>query len=154
MSRRLAVTLAVVTASAVATTPALAAKPKPKPIKGSYTLTLYPDVTQDATSQAKAPSGCAKVVPMSFNDHPFTVPAKGTLKVVLDAPSSLPSTPLGPDWDLWLLDSSGEVVDASHGATSHEETSTKFKKGMPVTFEVCNLTGQTSGTVTYTFTYT
>lgn len=155
MSRRPVVALALLTVAAVGVAPATAAtrsKPKPKPIKGSYTLTLRPDPTQDVTGQATDPQGCAKVVPGSFDDHAFKVPAAGKLTVTLNGPSS-PATPVGPDWDLWVFDSSGELVDASHGETSHEETTDKFKKATGVVFEVCNLTGDTKGTVSYTFTY-
>ena len=154
MSRRPVVALALLTVAAVGVAPATAAtKPKPKPIKGSYTVTLYPDPTQDVTQEVKPGEGCAKVVPGSFNDHAFKVPAAGKLTVTLNAPSSMPTTPVGPDWDLWIYDSSGELVDASHGATAHEETTDKFKKATALVFEVCNLTGDTKGTISYTFTY-
>jgi len=154
MSRRPAVAIALLTIAAVGVAPATAAtKPKHKPIKGSYSVTLIPDPTQDATQEAKPGASCAKVIPGSYDDHPFKVPAAGKLTVSLDAPSSMPTTPVGPDWDLWIFDSSGQLVDASHGATAQEETTDKFKKATALVFEVCNLTGDTKGTVTYTFTY-
>ena len=152
MSRRPAVALALLTVAAVSVAPAHAAKPKPKPIKGSYTVTLNPDPVQDVTGQVGTPTGCDKTIPGSFDDHKFMVPGAGKLTVSLNAPSSMPTTPVGPDWDLWIFDSSGELVDASHGATAHEETTDKLKKATALVFEVCNLTGDTKGTVTYTFT--
>lgn len=152
MSRRPAVALAMLTVVAVGVAPATAAT-KHKPIKGSYTVNLIPDPTQDATQEAKPGASCAKIIPGSYDDHAFKVPAAGKLTVTLDSPSSMPTTPVGPDWDLWIFDSSGQLVDASHGATAHEETTDKFKKATGLVFEVCNLTGDTKGTVTYTFTY-
>lgn len=155
MNRRLSAALAVLAATALTVAPAHAAtkkKPKPKPLHGSYTLSLYPDPSQDVTGQATDPEGCAKLIPGSFDDRAFKVPAAGTLKVVLEGPST-PSSPLGPDWDLWLRDADGSVLDGSHGETSHEELTEKFKKGQPLTFEVCNLTGDQAGKVSWTFTY-
>ena len=154
MSRRPVLAVALITAAAISTVPAHAAAKRPKPIKGSYTVTLTPDPVQDVTGQVPTtkPAGCDKTLAGSYNDHPFKVPAAGKLTVTLDAPGGT-STPLGPDWDLWIFDSAGEVVDASHGATAHEETSDKFKKGQSLVFEVCNLTGQNTGNVSYTFTY-
>ena len=152
MSRRPVVALALLTVAAVGLTPAHAATKKPKTIKGSYALSLQPDPTQDVTGQATDPVGCAKVLPGSWDEHPFKVPGAGKLTVTLNGPAT-PATPVGPDWDLWVFDSSGELVDASHGETSHEETTDKFKKATGLVFEVCNLTGDTAGTVTYTFTY-
>jgi len=155
MNRRLTSAVALLAVAVISAAPAHAAvkkKPKPKPIHGSYALSLYPDPSQDVTGQAKAPDGCAKVIPGSFDDHAFKVPAAGTLKVVLDGPAT-PASPLGPDWDLWIRDADGSVLDASHGESSHEELVEKFKKGQPLTFEVCNLTGDQNGKVSWTFTF-
>ena len=152
MSRRPAVALAVLTAAAVSVVPAHAAtKPKPKPIKASYTLTLLPDPTPNATNSI-GKEGCG-VIPQSQNKHPFTVPAAGTLKVVLDSPNPTGNSTASTDWDLYVLDADGAIMDSSHGGTSHEETTDKLKKKQGVTLWVCNLAGEPSGTVTYTFTY-
>lgn len=157
MSRRPLVALALVTVAAVSVAPAQAAKPKPKPIKGSYAVTAYPDPTPNATNEAGRP-GCG-VLPTGQNKHPFTVPGKGTLRVVLDSPdptgtpSAGPAGSVGTDWDLYVLDSDGSILDSSKGATSHEETTDKFKKKQGVTFWVCNLAGEPNATVSYTFTY-
>jgi hypothetical protein len=153
VSRRPAVALALVTAAAVSAVPAHAAtKPKPKPIKGSYTLTLLPDPSPNATNTLKKP-GCG-VLPQGQDKHPFTVPAAGKLHVVLDSPNPVPNNPAGgTDWDLYVVDADGIILDSSHGGTSHEETTDPFKKRTPVTFWVCNLSGEPNGTVSYTFTY-
>jgi len=154
MRRSLTTAVAVLTVATLAAVPSQAAvKKKPKPIKGSYTLQLPPDPTPNVFINAPgAPDGCLGVLPVSIDNHPFTVPAAGTLKVVLDSVSPIPDNPAGPDWDLWLYDSSGFLA-GSHSATDHEEVVLKFKKKTPVTFQVCNLTGTPDATVSYTFTY-
>ena len=154
MSRRPLVGVALVTAAALSIVPAHAAtKPKPKPIKGSYNVTLYPDVTPDVTGQVGDPPVCG-ALPQSMDKHAFKVPAAGKLVVKLVSPDPTPAaSPVHADWDLWILDSKGEVIDGSHSEFATEETSDKFKKATPVTFLVCNVSGQTTGTVSYTFTY-
>ena len=154
MRRQLVLGTAVLAAAALGAVPAQAAKPKPKPkpIKGSYSLTLLPDPTYEAAGLAGMP-GCAGVNPQGKNSHPFTVPAAGTLHVVLDATDPTKGAyPAGPDWDLYVMDAGGEV-DSSTGGTSHEETLDGFKKKTAVTIMVCNNIGAPTGTVSYTFTY-
>ena len=155
MSSRPLVAVALLAAAAVTTVPAHAAtKPKPKPIKGSYTVTLVPDPTPNATNTI-GKDGCTGVSPKGVDNHAFKVPAAGKLNVVLDSPdpTGAPGGLAGTDWDLYLLDSDGIIVDSSHGGTSHEETVDKFKKAQKLTIQVCNLAGQPDATVTYTFTY-
>lgn len=133
--------------------PAEAAKKKPKPITGTYDVQLPPDPTPNALIQVPgAPGGCIGLVPASIDDHPFTVPAAGTLRVKLSSDSPIPDNPAGPDWDLWLLEGA-EALAGSNGATDEEEVAYKFKKKTQVTFQVCNLTGTPDATVSYTFTY-
>jgi len=155
MNRRLLVTLAVATASASALSlpsqAAVKAKPKPKPIKGSYTVTLLPDPSKEATTEAGM-DGCSGLSPAAVDRHAFTAPAAGTLTVHLSSPNPAGSTPAGFDWDLYTYDASG-LLSSSDGATGTEETVDGFKKKTPVTIEVCNLDGEPSATVTYTFTY-
>ena len=152
MSRRPAVALALIAAAAISTVPAHAAAKKPKPVKGSYTLSLLPDPTPNAFNLA-GKDGCG-VLPQGQDKHPFTVPGKGTLTVVLDSANPVPDNPAGgTDWDLYVLDSDGTILDSSTGGTPHETTTDKFKKKQGVTFWVCNLAGEPSGTVSYTFTY-
>jgi hypothetical protein len=153
MNRRLVTcaSLAAVAALGIAPAHAATTKPKPKPINKTYALTLPPDPTPNATNTAGMP-GCTGLNPASTDKHPFTVPAKGTLKVVLDSPD--PTGHGVTDWDLYVLDSDGSILDSSHGGTSHEETFDKFKKKNPVTFWVCNLAGEPDATVHFTFTYT
>jgi hypothetical protein len=152
MKARLTTCVSVLAVAALTLAPAHAApKKKPKPIDKTYTLNLPPDPTGETGGLPTFPDGCSGVNPASQDKRPFTVPAKGSLKVVLDSPD-----PTGhglTDWDLYLLDRDGSVLDSSHGGTSHEETLDKFKRKNPVTIEVCNLAGQPSATVHYVFTY-
>jgi hypothetical protein len=147
MSRRLALTATTLLVAALAAAPAHAGASKSKTIKGSYKVTLTPDPTLEVTGQVG--DGCQALIPSAVDNHEFTVPGAGTLHVVLDSPD--PTGSGNADWDLWILDSDGSVLDGSHGASSHEETTDKFKKGQKITISVCNLIGGSDGTVTYEF---
>ena len=148
MSRRLALTALPVVAVALAVLPAHAAAPKQ--IKGSYDVNLPPNPTLEATGQVG--DGCdSSPLPTGTDDHAFKVPAAGVLDVHLD--SEDPTGTNNTDWDLYVLDSDREIIDSSHGGTSHEETISKFKKAQPVTIQVCNLAGSPQAKVSYTFTY-
>ena len=158
MNRRLVTCIGLVTIAGLALTPAQAAtKKKPKPIRGSYNLTLNPDPTTDVFSlsgQDNPTGGTCGLNSASEDRHAFKVPAAGTLKVVLDSPNPLPAAyVLGPDWDLHIMDADGSELDASTSEAAHEETTDKFKKAQMVTFLVCNVTGGQSAKVSYTFTY-
>ena len=150
MRRRPVLAVALVAAAAVSIAPAHAATKKPKPVKGSYTLNLMPDPTVEATEQVK--DGCGLLLPSGQDKHPFTVPGKGSLHVVLDSANPVPSDLAGADWDLYVLDADGSILDSSTGATAHEETTDTFKSKQAVTFWACNLLGEPNATVTYTFT--
>jgi hypothetical protein len=150
MSRRPLVAVALITAAAVTALPAHAAT-KPKPFKGSYNVTLYPDPTPDVIGQVKPAPVCG-TLPQSMDRHPLTVPGAGKLTVQLtSAEPAPPAEPLMFDWDLYLLDSDGAVIDSSHSEFATEETITKFKKRTPLTILVCNLTGEPAGSVTYSY---
>lgn len=152
MVRRPLVAVALITAAAVTALPAGAAtKPKPKPFKGSYDVTLYPDPTPDVIGQVKAAPVCG-TLPQSMDRHKVTVPGAGKLTVHLtSADPAPPAEPLMFDWDLYLLDSDGGVIDSSHSEFATEETITKFKKRTAVTILVCNLTGEPDGSVSYSY---
>jgi hypothetical protein len=147
MRRPAAAALAVVTAAALgAALPSEAApKKKPKPITGSYTVNLPPDPTGNVDGQ-----GCAGQVPISQDQHPFTIPAKGLLKLRL-----VSEDPSGQalDWDLALLDEGGSPMVMSTSPTATEEILMKFKRKEKVIFQACNLAGLPEATVSYTFTY-
>ncbi len=145
MKSSAALVLALCGVVAVGAAPAHAA-PKPKPSKGSYTVTAPPDPTMEGTGAAG--KQCFNVDPASRNDHPLGVPGKGTLHVVLDGQDIQGKT----DWDLYLIDADGTTLDASHGPTAHEETTDVFKAKRTVTIRACNLLGTPTATVTWTFT--
>lgn len=151
MTRRLAALAAVSIAVAVVapTHAATKPKPKPKPIKGSYTLNLNPDPTAEITGNLE--DGCSGLIAASKNSHPFTVPAAGQLYIHLVSPD--PTGAGVTDWDLWLKDGSGAILEGSHDETSDEEITRRFKKKTPLIIDVCNLLGMPSATVSYVFTY-
>ena len=155
MSRRTAVLVTAALLAAGSTAPAFAAKAKPKPITGSYTVSATPDPTYEVLSVGgQGKPGCDHLLPAGGNDdHAFTVPAAGTLQVVLDGQDPTPSSsPLRADWDLYVTDAAG-VDGESTGPTAHEEVVVSFKKKTAVTFVACNNNGAPSATVSYTFTY-
>ena len=144
MRRLLTGAVALLAVAGVAVVPAQAAAKK-KPITGSYTVTLVPDPSANVGTV-----GCAGALPAGEDRHPFTIPAKGTLKLHL---SSQDPTGQAFDWDLALLDEGAEVLASSTGATAEEEILMKFKKKERVLFQACNLAGLPTATITYTFTY-
>ena len=147
MKRTTAVYALALLAAGAGMLPAQAAG-KVKPMHGSYTVSLAPDPSPNATNTA-GKEGCSGVSPAGVDKHPLTLPGKGLLKVTLDSPD--PTGQGVTDWDLYVVDSTGTIIDGSHGGTSHEETATKFKTAQPVTIVVCNLAGEPNGTVTYDF---
>ena len=148
MHTRIITLAAAVAVAGLAVAPAHAATTK-KVTKGSYTIATNPNPAIQATGELN--DGCDQTVPGGADNHPFTVPGKGTLHLVLQGEDPVGQA-VGPDWDLFLLDSDGSVLDSSTGTNAHEETTDKFKRGQKVTFQACNLTGLPSATVSWTFT--
>lgn len=138
MSRRLL--LSVVTA-AVGLGLAVPAGASPKPVTGSYDVTLLPDPTLNLAS------GCEALNPAAVDDHPFVVPGPGVLDVKLAAEE------LGgeADWDMYLV-SGDEILFSSEGATTAEQITAKFKAKTSLSIQVCNLVGAPDGTVSFSFT--
>lgn len=151
---RITVTTAALTVAALSVVPSQAAPtPKPKPIKMSYTVTLPPDPSKEATSTAGM-AGCSGLSPASVNHKPFTLPAAGTLTVKLDGEDPAKGAlPAGLDWDLYLTSAAG-VESESDGATGHEQAVMTVKKKTSVTIDVCNLDGTPHAAVSLVFTYT
>lgn len=155
MNRRTALLACALVAVGGSSAPALAAKAKPKPITGTYAIS---NVTPDPTYEAAMDPGCSGSLPGGKDIHPFTVPAAGTLQVVLDGDDptkggvGTPVGSLGPDWDLYVSSPAG-VEGESTGGSSHEEVVVSFKGKTEVTFDACNNTGAPNAKVTYTFTY-
>jgi hypothetical protein len=149
MRRELVLAVAATMAAATATATGALAAPghgKSKVLKGSYDVTAPPDPTMEATGQVGM--DCANIDPLSADNHPLTLPGKGTIKV--DLTSEDPTNNL--DWDLYLLDAKGNTIGASNGANSQEEINARAGAGK-VTIRACNLAGQPTASVTYVFTY-
>ena len=152
MNRRTALLACALVAVGGSSVPAMAAKAKPKPITGTYTIS---GVTPDPTYEAQLDPGCGGQLPGGKDQHPFTVPAAGTLQVVLDGDDPTKGGVgglAGPDWDLYVTSASGVEGEAT-GGTSHEEVVVSFKGKTEVSFDACNNLGLPNATVTYTFTY-
>ncbi|MDP9100833.1 MAG: hypothetical protein M3N21_01605 [Actinomycetota bacterium] len=136
--------IAVVAAGSLS--PALAKgkpKSKPAPIVGSYTATALPDPTGDMPAANKGK--CASMTPTGRTTHEFKVPAAGTLTVSLN--NKL-------DWSLDVRNADGVLGDSDGGSpVSAESVEVAFKKKDTVVIGACNLTGEPSVTVSYTFTY-
>ncbi|MCA1824229.1 MAG: hypothetical protein ABR520_11880 [Mycobacteriales bacterium] len=123
-------------------------KPKPKPITKTYTATEpvpYPAAT---TICDGAPEG------VSLNREPFKVPAAGLFYAEM--------TGFEGDWDMRVVDSSGEVITEGSGTSTpntnvpgsnKDSLEFKVKKAGDIVLEVCNFAGTPTATVTYTFTY-
>jgi hypothetical protein len=143
---------AVVVGMAVACASGASAATHKKPVKtkkvgGSYNVTAVPDPTMDATAQAGME--CFNVDPASVDNHPLALPGTGLLKIVLD--SSDP-TSNKMDWDLHLLDAKGDIISSSNGPTAHEEIDQPGARGK-VTIRACNIAGEPTATIKWTFTY-
>ena len=157
MNQRLTVALAALAVLSVSAVPSHAAtkKKKPPPITVTYSVTAYPDVTAEVLGQVpNAKAGCGKLPQLGVNLHPITVPAAGTLHIELSSTDPTPAaSPIHADWDLYLLDADGQEMDASTSSKPQEQVTDKFKKKQDVTIKACNLNGETTASVTYTFTY-
>lgn len=139
--------LALIAGSAASAAPAKKAKPKLKRIGGSYTVTAPPDPTMEATGEAGME--CFNIDPKSADNHPLSLPGTGMLRIVLDSPDP---TKNKMDWDLHLLDSKGNIISSSNGGTAHEEIDQPGVRGK-VTIRSCNLAGEPTATVTWSFLY-
>ena len=123
-----------------------ATKPKTHTLKGSYDLTLLPDPTVEATDETG--TNCANINPQAADLHAVNLPGKGLLNVKLE---STDPTGTALDWDLYLLDSKGNELGESTGASSDEQIIAPAKG--KVTIKACNLMGAPTATVSYVYTY-
>ena len=149
MNRRAA--LAVVTLAAVGAAggvPALAAKAKPKPLRGTFS---YTDVTPDPTvvANSDAASHChgnVPAAPVDVNSHALKVKGKGILTVV--------GHNMG-DWAMEVRDSKGLVLAGSDGSTPQyaEGTVVLLPKAGSYSVVFCNLEGEPTTTATYKYVY-
>jgi hypothetical protein len=142
VNRPLVLVLALVAGATIATNPASA---KPKGFSGSQ---AYTDATPDPSASAVSGAGCGSALPAQFPREagiPVNIPAAGKLKVDVANKG---------DWALDILDPKGNVVASSDGDTpiAAEGTSTKPKKAGKYTIYPCNLGGEPTVTVTWTYT--
>ena len=151
MNTRLAATVAVLTVCTLGLAPAHAATKKKPVQRGTYAVTVNPNPAIEVTDNLS--DGCDQTVPGGASGKVFTVTGKGTLHVVLQgADPTGGALPVGPDWDLFILDSDGSVLDSSGSPGAREETTDKFRKAQKITIQACNLLGTPNATVSWTFT--
>lgn len=144
--------LAILTAVAVgsvAVGPAVAApkpKPKPKPFKGSQTFT---DSTPDPTASAPGSgAGCDSLLPGQY-------PRESAISVKVPAAGKLKATLANQlDWGIEIQDSNGNVIASADGAdpNSVESATAKLKKAGTYKILPCNLGGEPSVLVSWSYT--
>jgi hypothetical protein len=143
VNRPLVLALAIVASATIAATPASA---KPKGFTGTAS---YTDTTPDPTASApNGYAGCDSLLPAQFPREagiPVKIPAKGRLKVEL-------ANQL--DWAVDIRDSNGNVLGSGDGANPNdvESASAKIKKAGTYVVYPCNLGGEPTVTVTWTYT--
>jgi hypothetical protein len=149
MNRR--ATLALVTllgVGAAGTVPALAAKPKPKPLHGTWTFTdVSPDPTVVANSDAASHChGNVPDSPVDANVQRLKVKGKGILTVV--GHNQL-------DWAMEVRDKAGTVLAGSDGSNPNdpEGTVVALSKAGTYTVVYCNLEGEPQITADYKYVY-
>jgi hypothetical protein len=148
VNRSLVLVLALVAGATIATTPASAAKkpPKPKPFKGSQSFT---DTTPDPTASVPGGyAGCDSSLPAQYPREAgiqVKIPAAGKFKVDLNNVL---------DWAVDIRDSKGNVLSSSDGDQPQvvEGTSTRIKKAGTYTIVPCNLGGEPTVTVSWSYT--
>ncbi len=146
--RPIVVAIAVLAACTVAVAPASAKskKHKPKPFHGSKEVT---DTTPDPTGSLPGDTGyCTSSMPEQYPvEEPIkvTIPAPGKLKVALN--NQL-------DWAIDILNSKNTSVGGVDGGNPDdvESTSVKIKKKGTYYIQACNLEGEPTVTVTWSYT--
>jgi len=116
------------------------AAPKRKPITKTYTATAAPSGVGLALFCTGFPTTTDK------HREAFVAPAAGKLQVTL--------TDAVGDWDLFLLDPSGErLVESANLGPGDETFTQKIKKAGAFTILSCNGLGGPTAKVTYTFAF-
>lgn len=146
-ARHIVTALAVIAAGTVAVAPASAAPKKPKPFKGSKTVT---DNTADPTGSGTDGQDCSSLLPTDntpLEDTPTTikVPGSGKLKLTLVNTG---------DWALEVRDPKGIIIGASDGGTpeAQEAATVKTKKAGSYKVFACNLGGAPTATLNWSWT--
>ena len=144
MNPRYAATALAVLAAGSLAVPAHAS-PKPKPFSKTVS---YTDSTPDPTGSTTADTGCGSAMPSQYpveKGISVKIPAPGKIKASLDNKG---------DWALEIRDPKGNVLSSSDGGgpTDQEATSAKAKKAGTYVIFPCNLTGEPTVNVTYSYT--
>lgn len=144
-ARHIVTALAVIAAGTVAVAPASAAKPKP--FKGSKTVT---DNTADPTGTGTDGEDCSSLLPTAGTpaaDAPtnIKIPGSGKLKVNLENTG---------DWALEIRDPKGVIIGASDGGTPQdlEAATVKTKKSGNYAVFACNLGGLNTAKLSWSWT--
>jgi len=150
MNRRGTVaTLALAAVGVAGVVPAVAApaKPKPKPLKGTWS---YTDTTPDpsgntGSSNAMHCSGKLPAGPADVNSHTFKVSGTGTFTAI---------SKVTGDWGIQLRDAKGNVItgDDVNPPASEALAGVVLKKGT-YSLVLCNLEGAPTATASYSFKY-
>jgi hypothetical protein len=151
MNRRATVAIGALVVAGITASPALAKghpKPKPKPIKGTWSFTdTTPDPTYAGTSLNDASMHCHGQLPAGaadVNAKTITVVGHGTLTVEGNSVG---------DWAMELRDRKGNVLTGDdQNPPKQESVSMDLNKGS-WTLYYCNLTGAPTATATYSFIY-
>jgi hypothetical protein len=154
MNARLSAAVALLAASSVALVPAHAAtkkKPKPPPIKKSFSMQLapVPDPPQ-GTSCTRA-----ELEGISMHSESFKTKGAGTLTAKVNG--------FAGDWDITVVDGSdNSVMEVGSGTTTgggapstkgEDTVSFKVKKATSFVVRYCNFAGSPQATGSYVFTY-
>jgi hypothetical protein len=134
--------------------PAFAAptKPKPKPLKGSWSFTDAtpdPSATAEGTASGTDPychGGHVPAAPVDKNSYTVKIKGPGTLTVLGD--NTL-------DWAMELDNSKGQLLAASDGSSPQDKEGIVAAVKKPGTYTVvfCNLSGGPTATADYTYKY-
>lgn len=143
-SRSAAIALAALAAGSLAL-PSHAAPRKQAPFKKTVS---YTDQTPDPTGSTTADTGCGSAMPSQYPVEagiPVKITYPGKIKASLD--NKL-------DWALEIRDPKGNVLSSSDGGgpTDPESTSAKAKKPGTYVIYPCNLTGEPTVNVSYSYT--
>ena len=146
-ARSIVTALAVVAVGTIAVAPADAA-PKPKPFKGSKSVT---DNTADPTGTGADGTDCASMLPEEGT--PLEDPASASVKV--PGPGKLKVTLASTgDWALEIQDTKGFVIGSSDGPAPQDQEAATVKTKKAGTYKVwaCNLGGAPTATLSWSWT--
>lgn len=146
MSRRLAVSFAVLGIVGTAVAPALAA---PKPMSGKYEAqALVPDPTPITGATG---GNCRPTIAQAKHEKAIDLPGAGTFKVDLNG--------FQGDWALAVLNSKGQVLadddnDLGTPIDSPQKVQIKVKSKGKYTIRACNFAGGPTAQVAWKYTPT